>query len=51
MQGLVRQRIGAGNSPMSADMQAILTTYGANWVDKLPTYQLAINTMDQGVRI
>lgn len=49
LQTLIRQRVGAGKSPSSADMQAILTTSGPNWVEKLPTYTLATNTMDQGV--
>jgi hypothetical protein len=49
IQALIRQRVGVGKSPSSADMQAILPTFGGNWVEKLPTYTLATNTMDQGV--
>lgn len=51
MQGAVRQRIGAGKSPSSADMQAILSSYGPDWTSHVQTYTLAINTMDQGVRL
>lgn len=49
MQALIRGRVGAGKSPSSADMHAILQTFGPNWPAKLPTYTLAANTMDQGV--
>lgn len=49
MQALIRRRIGVGKSPSSSDMQAILTTFGADWSTRLPTYSLAANTMDQGV--
>lgn len=49
IQALIRQRVGAGKSPSSADMQAILKTFGPNWVAKLSAYTLATNTMDQGV--
>lgn len=49
MQSAIRRRVGAGKSPTTADMQAILTGFGANWVQYLPLYQLAVNTMDQGV--
>ncbi|KAF2640372.1 hypothetical protein P280DRAFT_480825 [Massarina eburnea CBS 473.64] len=51
MQSLVRERVGAGQSPSNAVMKDILTSFGANWVDKLPLYQLAVNTMDQGVQV
>jgi hypothetical protein len=49
LQALIRQRVGAGRSPSSADMQAILMSFGGNWTEKLPLYTLATNTMDQGV--
>jgi len=49
IQALNRLRVGAGKSPSSADMQAILKTFGPNWPTKLPTYTLAANTMNQGV--
>ena len=49
IQALIRRRVRAGTSPSSADMQAILMTFGPNWATKLPTYSLATNTMDQGV--
>ncbi|KAH6845738.1 hypothetical protein B0I37DRAFT_447581 [Chaetomium sp. MPI-CAGE-AT-0009] len=49
IQGLVRQKIGAGKSPSTADMQTILMTFGPNWSTKLPIYTLATNTIDQGV--
>lgn len=50
MQDAVRRRIGAGKSPSSADMQAILSSYGPDWTSHIQTYTLAVNTMDQGVR-
>lgn len=50
MQDAVRRRIGAGKSPSAADMQAVLSSYGSDWISHLQTYTLAINTMDQGVR-
>lgn len=50
MQDAVRRRIGAGKSPSSADMQAILSSYGLDWTSHVQTYTLAINAMDQGVR-
>ncbi|KAK4198876.1 hypothetical protein QBC40DRAFT_330143 [Triangularia verruculosa] len=49
MQALIRQRVGAGKSPSSADMQAVLKTFGPNWPAMCPIYSLAANTMDQGV--
>jgi hypothetical protein len=49
IQALIRQRVGPGKSLSSADMQAIMTTFGPKWPAKLPTYSLAVNTMDQGV--
>ncbi|KAK7710394.1 hypothetical protein SLS64_005979 [Diaporthe eres] len=51
MQDAVRRRIGAGKSPSSADMEAILSSYGMDWILHVQTYMLAINTMDQGVRL
>ena len=49
MQALVRQRAPEGKTTSKADMMAILNSFGADWSIKLPTYTLAINTMDQGV--
>ena len=49
MQAKIRERVGAGRSPGSDVMKAILTEYGAGWDEMLPIYQLAVNTMDQGV--
>jgi hypothetical protein len=49
MQSAVRERVGDGKSPTAADTKAILASFGANWADHLPLYQLAVNTMDQGV--
>lgn len=49
MQALVRDRVGVGKSPSTSDMQAILKTFGPNWVSKMSLYTLAINTVDQGV--
>jgi len=49
MQALIQHRVGVGKSPSSADMQAILKTFGGDWVARISTYTLATNTMDQGV--
>lgn len=51
MQSTIRNRVGAGKSPSGADMQAILQSFGANWAEYAPLYQLAVNTMDQGVQV
>jgi hypothetical protein len=51
MQELIRKHLGSQKEPTSRDMQAILTTFGPNWVDKLKVYQTAINAMDQGVEV
>ncbi|POS70218.1 hypothetical protein DHEL01_v211386 [Diaporthe helianthi] len=50
MQDAVRRRIGAGKSPSTHDMKAVLSSYGPDWTSHLQTYMLAINTMDQGVQ-
>ncbi|KAK4135801.1 hypothetical protein BT67DRAFT_433216 [Trichocladium antarcticum] len=49
LQTLIRRRVGAGKSPSGSDMQAILSTFGADWVRRIPAYTMAVNTMDQGV--
>ncbi|KAJ4351373.1 uncharacterized protein N0V89_006713 [Didymosphaeria variabile] len=51
MQSVIRERVGAGKSPSMDDMKAILMPYGAEWAGILPLYQLAVNTMDQGVQV
>jgi hypothetical protein len=51
MQAAIRRRVGAGRSPSSGDMRAILVSFGDAWVARLPTYNLAVNTMDQGVPV
>jgi hypothetical protein len=51
LQTQIRQRLGGRQSPSNNDMQAVLSQYGANWPMMLPKYTLAINTMDQGVRV
>ena len=49
MQSAIRERVGERKSPTNADMQAILMSFGPDWVQYLPLYQIAVNTMDQGV--
>lgn len=49
MQAAIRERVGSGTSPTNTDMQAILLSFGPDWTQYLPLYQLAANTMDQGV--
>ncbi|KAK5132907.1 hypothetical protein LTR08_008353 [Meristemomyces frigidus] len=49
MQTRVRQRMGSRKEPNNADMMAVLDAFGAQWSDILPVYNLAMNTMDQGV--
>ncbi|KAF2452151.1 hypothetical protein P171DRAFT_516023 [Karstenula rhodostoma CBS 690.94] len=51
MQSAIRERVGAGKSPSKDDMQAILMSFGSNWVEYLALYTLASNTMDQGVQV
>ncbi|KAF2092664.1 hypothetical protein NA57DRAFT_82032 [Rhizodiscina lignyota] len=51
MQAAVKRRLGNRKEPTNDDIVAILTGQGENWPDKLPLYQLAINTMDQGVEV
>ncbi len=45
MQALIRRRVGIGKWPSSDDRKAILTTLGADWVEWLPTYNIAHRTM------
>jgi hypothetical protein len=49
IQAAVARRLGSRKEPNTQDMTAILTSFGPNWVEMLPMYQLAINTMDQDV--
>ena len=49
MQAKIHQRLGSRLEPNKDDMMAILMEYGAGWDENLSTYQMAINTMDQGV--
>lgn len=50
MQQAIRTRLGARREPTSQDIMPVLMTFGGDWATMLPTYQLAVNTMDQGVR-
>lgn len=49
IQQAIRTRLGTRREPTIHDMTAVLMTFGENWHTLLPDYQLAINTMDQGV--
>jgi hypothetical protein len=51
MQARILRNMGARSvaSISSQDMGAILSGMGGNWVEALPTYQLALNAMDQNV--
>ncbi|KAF6819447.1 hypothetical protein CPLU01_13039 [Colletotrichum plurivorum] len=49
MQEKIRQRVGAGKKPSDSDMQVILKSYGHNWTEHMETYQLAADTMKQGL--
>lgn len=51
VQRAIRTRLGARREPTTQDMTAILTTFGENWPAMVPDYQLAVNTMDQGVLV
>ncbi len=51
LQTTLAARMGSRQTPSTADMQAVLSSFGANWDEMLPMYQLATNTMDQGVRL
>lgn len=47
LQSLIQGRVGVGNRPSGADMQAILKIYGEDWPGMLLSYSLAVRTMDQ----
>lgn len=47
LQALIQGRVGVGNRPSVADMQAILKMYGEDWPGILLSYSLAVRTMDQ----
>lgn len=49
MQEQIRQRVSVGKSPSPGDMQSILRAAGGDWIARLGTYTLALNTTDQGV--
>lgn len=51
IQRAIRTRLGTRREPNNQDMTAVLMTFGENWPAMLPDYQLAVNTMDQGVHI
>lgn len=51
MQAAISRHMHGRKDPSSKDMQAILTSFGPDWPTMLPIYQLAVNTMDQGVNI
>lgn len=46
-----RRRVGVGKLPLVTDRQAILSSLGPDWISHLQTYRLALNTMDQGIRL
>ena len=49
LQAAVSRQLGGRKDPTTADMQVIMSSFGANWAEMLPLYQLAINTMDRDV--
>jgi hypothetical protein len=49
MQERIRQKVGVGRSPSPGDMQSILRDAGGDWTAQIGTYQLALNTTNQGV--
>ncbi|KUJ11649.1 uncharacterized protein LY89DRAFT_722756 [Mollisia scopiformis] len=51
IQQAIRTRLGTRRQPTTQDMKAVLLTFGNNWGAMLPDYNLAVNTMDQGVPV
>jgi hypothetical protein len=51
MQRQIRRHLGNRTELGTNDVQAVLRTFGNRWVEMLPIYQLASNSMDQGVGI
>lgn len=51
LQAKISQHLGCRKNPSGADMQAVLSSYGAGWGEMVPLYQIAINATDQGVRV
>jgi hypothetical protein len=51
MQSAIRSHLGSRKEPTVRDMQAVLSSMGQDWTTALPIYQLAVNTIDQGVRV
>lgn len=49
MQAAIKSHLGSRKEPTVQDMQAVLAGMGQDWDTSLPIYQLAVNTMDQGV--
>ncbi|KAF4635192.1 hypothetical protein G7Y89_g2901 [Cudoniella acicularis] len=50
MQARISRHLGSRKDPSMRDMQTILSSFGANWDEMVPIYQLATNTMDQNVQ-
>lgn len=46
-----RQRAGSSRFPDPTEMMAIFYSFDMRWTEKLPTYKLAVITMDQGVQV
>lgn len=51
MQAAISSHLGSRRQPNVQDMQAILAGMGQEWTKSLPIYQIAVNTMNQGVRV
>lgn len=49
LQAVVRSHLGDRKKVTNEDMVATLSSFGEAWAETLPLYQIAINTMDQGV--
>lgn len=51
IQAAIRSHLGSRRQPSVQDMQAILAGMGQDWSKSLPNYQIAVNTINQGVGV
>ncbi|KAK1826650.1 hypothetical protein QBC39DRAFT_363978 [Podospora conica] len=49
IQVVIRKKVPAGKAPAWAVTQKILESLGPEWITMMPSFTLAMNTMDQGV--
>ncbi|RDL39875.1 uncharacterized protein BP5553_04215 [Venustampulla echinocandica] len=49
LQATLSKHLGSRKEVTPQDMQVVLSSFGANWDRMLPFYEIAVNSMDQGV--